>query len=43
MKLIRYEPGRFFLDIEEIAEQVRPPMVDLPEYQERFKVCPVSS
>jgi glycosyltransferase involved in cell wall biosynthesis/nucleotide-binding universal stress UspA family protein len=37
MKLIRYEPGRFFLDIEEIAEQVRPPMVDLPEYRERFK------
>ena len=37
MKLIRYEPGRFFLDIEEIAEQVRPPMIDLPEYRERFK------
>jgi len=37
MKLIRYEPGRFFLDIEEIAEQMRPPMVDLPEYRERFK------
>jgi glucosyl-3-phosphoglycerate synthase len=34
MKLIRYEPGRFFLDIEEIAEQERPPMLDLPEYQE---------
>jgi glucosyl-3-phosphoglycerate synthase len=36
MKLIRYEPGRFFLDIEEIAEQLRPPMVELPEYRERF-------
>jgi glucosyl-3-phosphoglycerate synthase len=36
MKLIRYEPGRFFLDIEEIAEQVRPPMIDLPEYREQF-------
>jgi nucleotide-binding universal stress UspA family protein/glycosyltransferase involved in cell wall biosynthesis len=33
MKLIRYEPGRFFLDIEEIAEQERPPMADLPEYR----------
>jgi glucosyl-3-phosphoglycerate synthase len=34
MKLIRYEPGRFFLDIEEIAEQERPPIIELPEYQE---------
>jgi glucosyl-3-phosphoglycerate synthase len=36
MKLIRYEPGRFFLDIEEIAEQERPPMIDLPEYLGRY-------
>jgi nucleotide-binding universal stress UspA family protein len=35
MKLIRYEPGRFSLDVEEIAERERPCMVDLPEYQER--------
>jgi len=34
MKLIRYEPGRFFLEIEEIAEQERPPMIELPEYRE---------
>jgi nucleotide-binding universal stress UspA family protein/glycosyltransferase involved in cell wall biosynthesis len=33
MKLIRYEPGHFFLDIEEIAEQERPPIADLPEYR----------
>ncbi len=32
MKLIRYDPGRFFLEIERIAEQERPPMIDLPEY-----------
>jgi glucosyl-3-phosphoglycerate synthase len=32
MKLIRYEPGRFFLDVEEIAERSRPPMIELPEY-----------
>jgi len=32
MKLIRYEPGRFFLEVEEIAEQERPPMITLPEY-----------
>jgi len=36
MKLIRYEPGRFFLEVEEIAERERPPMIELPEYQERF-------
>jgi nucleotide-binding universal stress UspA family protein/glycosyltransferase involved in cell wall biosynthesis len=34
MKLIRYEPGRLFLDIEEIAEQERPPMMSLPEYSQ---------
>lgn len=37
MKLIRYTPGRFFLDIERIAEQERPPMIDLPEYRQRRK------
>jgi glucosyl-3-phosphoglycerate synthase len=35
MKLIRYEPGRFFLDVEEIAERERQPMISLPEYQNR--------
>jgi glycosyltransferase involved in cell wall biosynthesis/nucleotide-binding universal stress UspA family protein len=35
MKLIRYESGRFFLEVDEIAEQDRPPMLDLPEYRER--------
>ncbi len=37
MKLIRYEPGRFFLEIERIAEQERPPMIDLPEYARRLQ------
>jgi glucosyl-3-phosphoglycerate synthase len=32
MKLIRYEPGRYFLDIEEIGDVERPPMITLPEY-----------
>lgn len=36
MKLIRYEPGRFFLEVEEIAERERPPMIELPEYRQRF-------
>jgi len=37
MKLIRYELGRYFLEVEEIAEKERPPMKSLPEYQERRK------
>lgn len=37
MKLIRHEPGRFYLDVEEIAERERPPMMELPEYKERNK------
>lgn len=34
IKLIHYEAGRFSLEIEEIAELERPPMSQLPEYQE---------
>ena len=33
MKLIRYADEMFFLDIEEIAERERPPMLDIPEYR----------
>ena len=36
MKLIRYEPRRFFLEVEEIVERERPPMSEIPEYTERF-------
>jgi glucosyl-3-phosphoglycerate synthase len=35
MKMIRHEQDRFFLDIEEIAEGERPPMIEIPEYQQR--------
>jgi glucosyl-3-phosphoglycerate synthase len=38
MKLIRYEEERFKLDIEEIAEQERPPMIEIPEYHDPLKV-----
>jgi glucosyl-3-phosphoglycerate synthase len=38
MKLIRYEGERFMLDIEEIAEHERPPMLEVPEYRERPEV-----
>jgi glycosyltransferase involved in cell wall biosynthesis/nucleotide-binding universal stress UspA family protein len=40
MKLIRYEQDSFRLDIEEIAEQDRPPMTTLLEYQERHGGIP---
>jgi len=36
MKLIRYERERFFLDVEEIAEGERPPMLEVREYMEKF-------
>jgi len=32
MKLIRHEPGRYYLDIEEIGDVERPPIINLPEY-----------
>ena len=37
MKLIRYSRDRFSLEIEEIAEGERPPMIEVPEYLERKK------
>jgi glycosyltransferase involved in cell wall biosynthesis/nucleotide-binding universal stress UspA family protein len=36
MKLIRYEDERFVLEVEEIAERDRPPMIELPEYRQRL-------
>ena len=33
MKLIRHEQDRFYLDIEDIREHERPPMISLPEYR----------
>ena len=38
MKLIRYEGERFILDVEEITERDRPPMIELPEYRERLNL-----
>ncbi len=37
MKLIRYANGGYFLDVEEIAERERQPMVTIPAYLERGK------
>jgi len=35
MKLIRYGSKGYFLDVEEIAERDRPPMIEIREYRER--------
>lgn len=35
MKLIRHEAAGYFLDVEEIAERERPPMIEVPAYQRR--------
>ena len=32
MKLIRYGHPRYFLEVQEIAEKERPPMIEIPEY-----------
>jgi glycosyltransferase involved in cell wall biosynthesis/nucleotide-binding universal stress UspA family protein len=38
MKLIRYNANEgYSLDVEEIAERERPPMLEIPEYLEKFK------
>jgi len=36
MKQIRYEQGSLFLEVNEIAELERPPMLEVPEYHGRF-------
>ncbi len=35
MKMIRYEAGSYFLEVEEIVEHERPPMIHVPEYAAR--------
>jgi len=35
MKLIRYEAGSYFLEVQEIVEHERPPMIHVPEYVAR--------
>lgn len=37
MKLVRYTRGNYYLDVEEVVEQMRPPICTLPEYQARQK------
>jgi glucosyl-3-phosphoglycerate synthase len=37
MKLIKYSKGGYYLEVEEVAESERPPMITVPAYRERFK------
>lgn len=41
MKLIRYEPRRFYLEIEEIGDRERPPMITIPEYRQKRGLPPL--
>ena len=36
MKLIEYQNGAYYLNVQELAEQERFPMIELPEYCQRF-------
>lgn len=38
MKLIEYVKGAYYLDVQELEEQERTPMIDLPEYREKFAI-----
>ncbi|HEV3309220.1 MAG TPA: glucosyl-3-phosphoglycerate synthase [Chloroflexota bacterium] len=40
MKLIHYSPEELFLEVKEIEEFERPPMIELPEYHERITGIP---
>ncbi|HET7378264.1 MAG TPA: glucosyl-3-phosphoglycerate synthase, partial [Anaerolineae bacterium] len=33
MKIVRHEPGRYYLDLEEIGDLQRPPMITIEEYR----------
>lgn len=37
MKLIKYDRGGYYLEVEEVAERERPPMITIPAYRARFK------
>lgn len=38
MKIIRYEPNRYNLEEHAISDQLRPPMITLPEYRAKFGI-----
>jgi nucleotide-binding universal stress UspA family protein len=39
MKTVHYEPGHFYLEVAEIAELERPPMIEIPEYRHKFDLA----
>jgi glucosyl-3-phosphoglycerate synthase len=41
MKLIRYEPRRFYLEVEQIGDLERPPMITIPEYRQKRGLPPL--
>jgi nucleotide-binding universal stress UspA family protein len=41
MKLIRYEPRRFYLEVEQIGDRERPPMITIPEYRQKRGLPPL--
>ncbi len=41
MKLIRYEPRRFYLEVEKIGDRERPPMIVIPEYRQKRGLPPL--
>jgi nucleotide-binding universal stress UspA family protein len=41
MKLIRYEPRRFYLEVEEIGDRERPPIIAIPEYRKKRGLPPL--
>ncbi|MBN2500079.1 MAG: glucosyl-3-phosphoglycerate synthase [Anaerolineales bacterium] len=43
MKIVRYEPGQYYLEVEEIAELERPPMLEIPAYREKMGLPPLST
>ncbi len=38
MKMIRLEEDGYFLDVEKVTEVERPPMIDIPEYNDRSRM-----
>jgi hypothetical protein len=42
MKLIQYGDERFYLDVKEINEKARPPMLALPEYRQLARAASTS-
>ncbi len=38
MKIVRHEPGRYYLDLEEIGDLQRPPMIQIDEYRQARQI-----